>query len=263
MLEQAAGLWEDRAGRSLFRHDPDEGFPIRLVYDERQARTDERTRREAELAVARAELDVEGEELRRRGDRHAAARARFQEHQRELDRRVDAHNADVRGWNERGGAPEAVVERLDEVARALGEERAALEEERRDLEAELRALQREVDRVNRANAQHAERVDALAREFPTVTMQAGEYREAIRREGRRVVSVGREIRVYRFGNANELRLIVAHELGHALGLGHIDEPEAVMSAAHDSRLEGAGVTRVHAADLQMLRSTCPQLAGGQ
>lgn len=43
-LEKAATLWNRAVGRGLFSNETDGDLPVRFVYDERQARTQERSR---------------------------------------------------------------------------------------------------------------------------------------------------------------------------------------------------------------------------
>lgn len=66
VVSEAAALWETAVGRPLFVHDPEAGMPVRLVYDQRQTRTDERRRLEAELERLRSTLEPADFEARAR-----------------------------------------------------------------------------------------------------------------------------------------------------------------------------------------------------
>ena len=90
--------------------------------------------------------------------------------------------------------------------------------------------------------------------------QAGRYDEEISTRDGRVEEVRRRIRVFRYDSAEDLVFVLAHELGHALGLGHASQSGAVMSevSTFDDR---AGPPGLHPRDVEMLDARCPGMRG--
>jgi hypothetical protein len=256
-VQRAADVWETAVGRPLFVHDLRDGFPIRLVFDERQAYTHERLAREAELRQSGERLDRAVAAFRDRDARRARAQADYERLLRDHTRRAGEHNGTVRQWAERGGAPRDVVEALRSAEASLTEERATLESVRSSLEAELADLRREEGRVERMIEDREREIDEVTARFPPTPVESGLYREAVRLEDGQIVSVRREIRVYRFDDENDLGLVVGHELGHALGLGHRTEAGALMSEEYRASVD----LTVRPAEAERLRTLCEAAEG--
>jgi hypothetical protein len=253
-IQEAAALWESATNRELFRRDPDDGFPIRLVYDERQGRATERTQRQRALDTMRVAIEARREEITTHRERYQASVADHRDRARELDRRINRHNAAVEELNAAADPPEPRRRELEAAGAVLRRETEALEAERAALDEQQASLRADETRLDERMRDHQRLSEQLATVLPNEEVEAGVYREAVSRRGGEVVEVGREIRLYRFTDADELRLLAAHEMGHALGLGHLDDPAAVMSARARGDALPSGLS---SSDVELFRRTCP------
>jgi hypothetical protein len=246
-LDDAVAMWQGATEDELFHRRPGEGMPISLVFDERQRRAQTRRQTESDLAKSKDELEAEQSELERA---HAELKRDWEalekRHQTYEQRRAE-HQERVRAWN--NGELERTAQRkaelndtaaqLEEEAEALQQRREALEERREDLRLKQETLQRQSDVYN-------EQVDEYNERTADVTgFQMGEYKQ----EG-----TDRRIHVYKAVDEAELRLVLAHELGHALGIKHVEPDGAVMNA--DLGRANRGRETLSAADRQALAEAC-------
>ncbi|HRK21947.1 MAG TPA: matrixin family metalloprotease [Fimbriimonadaceae bacterium] len=220
-IARAAAIWEDEARRDLFERSDSLGFPVNLIYDHRQEhilasksssdRLTETKRRLAETRQFRNETEAR---FLRNKDLFEDQKSRF-----ELD--LSAHNHRVAEINAKGGATENEAQSLDL-------ERSTLETTRRRIDEIRSQVLRLQDQTNRLS----QRCNDLVRQSNTLVAEHNRRFGSVKQTIGECIRSERDIRrinIYAFENQDHLAIVLAHELGHALGLEHVVGEGAIMS----------------------------------
>ena len=252
---RAAVLWNEAAGRTVLSRDEKNGFPINLVHDERQQRAAHVNQLHKQVKQLETELERRQQTLEADQARQEQRRDSYRRELARYEADLQAHNRTVEAANRT--RPDArAVENIRRQADQLEQQRRQLEQRQQELQRHQQALQQHTNTYNELVDRFNARSRQLAQASRQASADSGEYRADITRDHRgNIISIRREIDVYFFFDRHDLRWTLAHELGHALGIGHVAHPDAVMHAAYLADSEGAQLS-LHSEDIQALHALC-------
>ncbi|MDO8524649.1 MAG: matrixin family metalloprotease [bacterium] len=220
-IEQAEKIWESPVNKQLFQYSPTGNLKINFIYDYRQEATDALRKIGIVIKDDRSTYDT----VKAKYDSLIAV---YNKEKTQIDALVATYNQDksafekdVSYWNTRGGAPK--------------EEYKMLEQRRADLNNQVIAINQVKDSFNGlVNTINSTEI-ILNKLIATLNLQVSKYNTVGSSAGKQFnegeyisKAGGATINIFEFNNNSQLVRVLAHELGHALILSHIDNPKAIM-----------------------------------
>ncbi|MFO7846478.1 MAG: matrixin family metalloprotease, partial [Balneolaceae bacterium] len=234
IVQSVSDLWSEAAGYPVIAYDPDGEVELNLYYTDQQQYTEDEQQLSDRIERLRQKFYAQNLMYQRQENSFENEQTEFNKKQAEYNAVVEAYNQTLSRIQTTGVRSRELDDRLKKLGREIDMKEADLASMREDLreqDAELRNLSNRLN--SRANSVNELVYQYKKRFSGWRTFYQGVYLD---------VGGKRKINIYQFDDVGRLKLILAHEFGHALGLKHVGNPKSVMYYLTD---------RQNTADLQL------------
>lgn len=211
--QEAAAIWERGTGKRYFVYDPKATFTVNLIFDQRQVRSMKRTENLKNLEQEKQLwLDENQKLLKLKQDSqqlHTQLELQKIKYQAQLNAYASAQKKYLNKSNTKN------LNLLQERTKLLNQQRDALRILINDHDRNHQQIQVKTDELKQLHEQLTQSVDRFNQNFAPQLVHKGQFK-------------GKQIFIYEFSSIDDLRLTLAHEFGHALGLKHTHNPKSLM-----------------------------------
>lgn len=216
-IVQAESKWASIAEGRLFTYDPQGPLVISMVYDKRQMLTNEINNMEGQVDQKKSSLDTQI--------------AQYEKESANLKQKIADLNNRIDYYNSRGGAP------LNEYNKLINEQQD---------------LKTEADRLNAIANNLNLSTESYNADLETLQKTIGTFNAALVQKPEEGLydSKTNTITIYFNNGKDELMHTLMHEMGHALGIAHVNDQNAIMYPYASSEIIPTS------ADISELQNVC-------